>query len=139
MILAKFSFKVAFSLARKLPERSALPALAPDARIEAGRKERVMEDKKMKQMTVQISIDEQTAQGIYANMAVVQHSPSEFVLDFIFINPGQPVAKVRSRIIISPDHAKRLHKVLGENLNLFEKQFGEIKIFDIPKPADTVQ
>jgi len=98
-----------------------------------------MEDKKMKQMTVQISIDEQTAQGIYANMAVVQHSPSEFVLDFIFINPGQPVAKVRSRIIISPDHAKRLHKVLGENLNLFEKQFGEIKIFDIPKPADTVQ
>jgi len=98
-----------------------------------------MEDKKAKQVTVQISIDEQTAQGIYANMAVVQHSASEFIVDFIFINPGQPMSKVRSRVIMSPDHAKRLHKVLGENLNLYEKQFGEIKIFEMPKPEPTVQ
>jgi len=98
-----------------------------------------MKDKDAKQMTLQIQIDDQTAQGIYSNLAIVQHSPSEFILDFVFINPGQPVAKVRSRIILSPDHAKRLHKALGENISHYESQFGEIKLFDIPRPTPTVQ
>jgi len=98
-----------------------------------------MNEKDVKQVTIQIQIDEPTAQGIYSNMAVVQHSPSEFLMDFIFINPGQPVAKVRSRIIMSPEHAKRLQRVLGENISHYEKQFGEIKMFDMPKPQTSVQ
>ena len=98
-----------------------------------------MNEKDMKQVTIQIQIDEPTAQGIYSNMAVVQHSPSEFLMDFIFINPGQPVAKVRSRIIMTPEHAKRLQKVLAENISHYEKQFGEIKVFDMPKPQTSVQ
>ena len=98
-----------------------------------------MKDKDSKPMTLQIQIDEQTAQGIYANLAIVQHSPSEFILDFVFINPGQPVAKVRSRIILTPDHAKRLHKALGENLSHYESQFGEIKLIDIPRATPPVQ
>jgi len=98
-----------------------------------------MKDKDTKQMTLQIQIDDQTAQGIYSNLAIVQHSPSEFILDFVFINPGQPVAKVRSRIILTPDHAKRLHKALGENISRYESQFGEIKLIDLPRPVPTVQ
>jgi len=98
-----------------------------------------MKDKEVKQITLQIQIDENTAHGIYSNMVVVQHSTSEFILDFIFINPGQPAAKVRSRVIMSPEHAKRLSRVLGENITHFEKQFGEIKVFEMPKPQTTVQ
>jgi len=96
-----------------------------------------MKDKEFKQITLQIQIDEQIAQGIYSNMVVAQHSPSEFILDFVFINPGQPAAKVRSRIILSPEHAKRLSKVLGENIAHYEKQFGEIKMFEPPKAETT--
>lgn len=81
-----------------------------------------------KQMTLQVQLDEQTAQGVYVNLAIVQHSSSEFILDFVFINPGQPVAKVRSRVIMSPEHTKRLHKALGENLAHYEARFGEIKL-----------
>ncbi len=81
-----------------------------------------------KPVTLQIQIDEQTAQGAYANLAVVQHSSSEFLIDFIFINPGGPAAKVRSRIIMAPEQAKRLHKALGENLAHYEGRFGEIKL-----------
>jgi hypothetical protein len=81
-----------------------------------------------KQVSLQIQLDEQTAQGIYANLVIVQHSSSEFILDFVFINPGQPVAKVRSRIIMSPEHTKRLQKALSENLAHYESRFGEIKL-----------
>jgi len=90
-----------------------------------------MEEKEVKQITLQIQIDEQTAQGIYANLAVVQHSSSEFIFDFIFINPGQPTAKVRSRIIMAPEHAKRFYKILGENLSHYENRFGEIRLPDL--------
>jgi len=81
-----------------------------------------------KQITLQVQIDEQTAQGVYVNLAIVQHSSSEFILDFVFINPGQPAAKVRSRIIMSPEHIKRLYKALGENISHYEARFGEIKL-----------
>ncbi len=81
-----------------------------------------------KQVSLQIQLDEQTAQGVYVNLAIVQHSSSEFVLDFVFINPGQPAAKVRSRIIMAPEQVKRLHKALGENLAHYESRFGEIKL-----------
>lgn len=89
------------------------------------------ENKERKSVNIEIQLDEATALGQYVNMVVAQHSPSEFVLDFIFIPPGQPRARVRSRIIMAPEHAKRLLKVLEENVANYEKRFGEI---NIPEP-----
>jgi len=74
-----------------------------------------------------IEIDEQTALGVYSNLAVVNHSTSEFVLDFINIMPGIAKAKVRSRIIVTPEHAKRLLRALQDNVAKYEQEFGEIK------------
>ena len=74
-----------------------------------------------------IEIDEQTAYGVYSNLTVVNHSSSEFVLDFINVMPGMPKAKVRSRIIIAPEHAKRLLQALQDNIQRFEKEHKEIK------------
>jgi len=74
-----------------------------------------------------IEIDEQTALGVYSNLAVVNHSSSEFVLDFINVMPGMPKAKVRSRIIITPEHAKRFLRALQENISKFETEHGEVK------------
>lgn len=74
-----------------------------------------------------IEIDEQTALGIYSNLAVVNHSNSEFVLDFISMLPGLPKAKVRSRIVVTPEHAKRFLKALQDNISNYESEFGEIK------------
>lgn len=75
-----------------------------------------------------IEIDEQTALGIYSNLAVVNHSNSEFVLDFISMLPGLPKAKVRSRIIVTPEHAKRILNAIQENISKYENEFGEIKV-----------
>ncbi len=99
-----------------------------------------MPEKKDKQINLQIQLDDEIAQGTYVNLAVVQHSSSEFVLDFVFIPPGQPKAKVRSRLIMAPEHAKRLSAVLQENLGRFESRFGEIKMPPIMQPVKgTVQ
>lgn len=76
---------------------------------------------------IDIEINDQTAEGVYSNLAVINHSPSEFVVDFIQLMPGVPKAKVKSRIILTPQHAKRLAGALIENVNRFESQFGEIK------------
>jgi hypothetical protein len=94
----------------------------------------------VKQVNIQIELDQDMAQGMYVNMAVVQHSSAEFVLDFIFIPPGQPKAKVRSRIIMAPEHAKRLLLALRDNLGHYEKRFGEIQLPNLPPPLQsTVQ
>ena len=74
-----------------------------------------------------IEIDEQTALGLYSNLAVVNHSSSEFVLDFINVMPGMPKAKVRSRTIITPEHAKRFLRALNENISNYESEHGDIK------------
>ena len=79
-----------------------------------------------------IELDEQTAQGVYSNLAVVNHSNSEFVLDFINVMPGLPKAKEDSRVRITPEHAKRLLKALQENILKYETDFGEIKDHQIP-------
>jgi len=79
-----------------------------------------------------IEIDEQTAHGIYSNLAVVNHSSSEFVLDFVNVMPGMSKAKVRSRVIISPEHAKRLLKALHDNITRYESEFGEVKELRTP-------
>ena len=84
-----------------------------------------MEEKKKSE--IQIEIDENTAQGVYSNLAMVGHSDGEFVVDFVFLQPQSPKAKVRSRVILSPNHAKRLLTALQENISKYEARFGSVK------------
>ena len=79
---------------------------------------------------IDIELSEDVADGIYSNLAIISHSNSEFVVDFIRMLPGVPKAKVKSRIVLSPQHAKRLRMALTENINKFEASFGEIKMQD---------
>lgn len=85
-----------------------------------------------KQQQINIELDEKTAEGIYSNLVIINHSTSEFVLDFVNIMPGIPKAKVKSRIVLTPQHAKRFLKAIGENIHRFEALHGEIK--DIEQP-----
>jgi len=82
---------------------------------------------KEQQEQFNIELDEKTAEGIYSNLAIINHSPSEFVLDFVSIMPGVPKAKVKSRIVLTPQHAKRLLKAIADNIHRFEVAHGEIK------------
>jgi len=82
---------------------------------------------------INIELDETVADGIYSNLAIINHSASEFVLDYVTLMPGVPKAKVKSRIILTPQHAKRLLKALGENIHRFELAHGEIKDSDQPQ------
>jgi len=87
---------------------------------------------KPKQGQINIELDEKVAEGIYSNLAIINHSVSEFVVDFVSIMPGTPKSKVKSRIILTPQHAKRLMKALNENVSRFEKAHGEIKDYEQP-------
>ncbi len=91
-----------------------------------------MSDQNQNQGQINIELDEKTAEGIYSNLAIINHSASEFVLDFVSIMPGIPKAKVKSRIVLTPQHAKRLLKALGENIHRFESAHGEIKDTEQP-------
>ena len=82
---------------------------------------------KEQQEQINIELDEKTAEGIYSNLAIINHSSSEFVLDFVSIMPGVPKAKVKSRIVLTPQHAKRLLKAIADNIHRFEAAHGEIK------------
>mgnify|MGYP006293216167 CR=1 FL=1 len=86
-----------------------------------------MADEDQKKDSLNIELDEEVGQGVYANLAVITHSTSEFVLDFIRLMPNVPKSKVKSRIIITPEHAKRLMKALEENIEKYENRHGEIK------------
>jgi hypothetical protein len=90
------------------------------------------ESKQSKKGQINIELDEAVAQGIYSNLAIINHSVSEFVIDFVSIMPGVPKSKVKSRIILTPQHAKRLLKALGDNVKRFENAHGEIKDYDHP-------
>lgn len=79
---------------------------------------------------INIELPEEIAEGEYANLAMIAHSNSEFVIDFIRLMPGVPKAKVKSRIVITPEHAKRLLGALADNVKKFEANFGEIKKSD---------
>ena len=79
---------------------------------------------------VQIELKEDVAQGTYANLAIITHSSSEFVLDFIRMLPGMPKAGVQSRDILVPEHAKRLLRALEENIEKYERAFGPIRVPD---------
>ena len=74
-----------------------------------------------------IELSEEMAEGIYANLAIITHSNAEFVVDFINVMPGIPKAKVKSRIILTPQHAKRLLKALSDNIKKFESVNGNIQ------------
>lgn len=94
------------------------------------------DDKKDKQAPNQINIElsEEIAEGIYSNLAMIAHSNSEFVIDFIRLMPGVPKARVKSRVIITPEHAKRLLAALKDNIEKYENSFGPIKQTpDMPK------
>lgn len=90
------------------------------------------EKNKSKKGQINIELDEKVAEGTYSNLAIINHSVSEFIIDFVSIMPGTPKSKVKSRIILTPQHAKRLHKALGENVKRFEKAHGEIKDYEQP-------
>lgn len=87
-----------------------------------------MSDKPVKEVKLEIQVDEEVAQGVYSNLAVVNHSDAEFTIDFIFVQPQAPRAKVRSRIITSPKHVKRLLLALEDNLKKYEQRFGPVDI-----------
>ena len=84
------------------------------------------EEKDLKQGQINIELSEDVAQGEYSNLAIITHSTAEFIVDFVSMMPGAPKAKVKSRIILTPQHAKRLLKALNENVRKFESQHGEI-------------
>lgn len=88
--------------------------------------------KKTKKGQINIELDEKVAQGIYSNLAIINHSVSEFVIDFVTIMPGLPKSKVKSRIILTPQHAKRFLKALNDNVKRFENAHGVIKDNDQP-------
>ena len=85
-----------------------------------------MAENQKKQNQVNIELPEEVAEGIYSNLAIISHSHSEFVLDFIRMMPNIPKAKVKARIVLTPQHAKRLMKALEDNIAKFEKQFGQV-------------
>jgi len=84
-----------------------------------------MENKK-KDNQVNIELSEEVASGVYSNLAIITHSPSEFVADFVQLMPGAPKGKVRSRIIMTPQNAKRLMKAMQDNIAKYEQTFGGI-------------
>jgi hypothetical protein len=92
-----------------------------------------MAEQEEKKHEIQIELDEQSAQGVYSNLAMIGHSETEFILDFIFMQPRSAKAKVRSRVITSPMHVKRLLMALGENIKRYEERFGEIKVANQPE------
>ena len=85
-----------------------------------------MEDKKQKRQ-LNIELPEDILEGVYSNMAMINHSPTEFVLDFIRMMPNMPKAKVKARVVLTPHHAKSLLKVLTDNIDKYEANFGKIK------------
>lgn len=99
-------------------------------------KAHMADDKKPKQAQgnqLNIELSEDVADGVYSNLAIITHSNSEFVLDFVRIMPGMPKAKVKSRILVTPQHAKRLMRALADNINKFESMHGNIREAEGPE------
>ncbi len=89
-----------------------------------------MENQENNNGQLQIELKEEVAQGTYANLAIITHSSSEFILDFVRVMPGMPKAGVQSRIVLAPEHAKRLLRALEENIGKYERVFGPIRMLD---------
>ena len=90
-----------------------------------------------KQVQIQIQLDDDVAQGMYVNLALVNHTETEFTIDVMYLQPQQPRAKVRARLISSPKHTKRLLMAVQENLRRYEERFGQIDLSG-PNPADQI-
>jgi hypothetical protein len=84
-------------------------------------------DDKNNSNQLNIELSEDVAEGIYSNLAIITHSNSEFVIDFVKVMPGVPKAKVKSRILLTPQHAKRLMSALADNISKYEQVHGNIK------------
>ena len=95
-------------------------------------------EKPKRVIKLELKIDEKLAGGEYANICIVNHTDSEFVLDSFFLQPGRPQASMKARIILAPKNAKRLHAMLGDQLNRFEKRFGAINIGSAGPPVSVV-
>lgn len=91
-----------------------------------------------KPQDLKLNISPDVAQGIYSNLAIISHSPTEMILDFAQMLPGTPEANVRTRVIMNPIHAKRLLNALADNVQKYENNFGAIKEPVAPMNADTV-
>lgn len=89
-----------------------------------------MENQENNNDQLQIELKEEVAQGTYANLAIITHSSSEFILDFVRVMPGMPKAGVQSRIVLAPEHAKRLLRALEDNIGKYERAFGAIHMPD---------
>jgi hypothetical protein len=87
----------------------------------------IMEQQNQNPNQLNIEISEEVAEGSYANLAIITHSHAEFVIDFVNVMPGTPKSKVKSRIIFTPQHAKRFMKALNENIQRFEAANGKIQ------------
>jgi hypothetical protein len=87
---------------------------------------------------IEIELSEDVAQGIYTNLAVITHSSSEFVIDFVRMLPGVPKAQVKTRLIMSPENAKRLLFALGENISKYESKYPEILLHDQEPQIPTI-
>lgn len=87
-----------------------------------------MNDQQPNQLNIEIS--EEIAEGQYANLVIITHSHAEFVLDFVNVMPGTPKSRVKSRIVLTPQHAKRLLHALSDNLNKFETEHGQVKDYE---------
>lgn len=83
-----------------------------------------------KENKIDIALSEQVASGVYSNLQIVQHSPTEFIIDFVEVMPNVPKAQVKSRIILNPVHAKKMLNALAENIQRYEMNFGKIKDVD---------
>jgi hypothetical protein len=81
-----------------------------------------------KQSQLELELPQDVAQGEYANFAIITHSSSDFIVDFARVLPGVPKAQVKSRVILAPEHAKRLLAALQENIGRYEREYGAIKI-----------
>lgn len=82
------------------------------------------------QNQINIELSDEVAEGNYSNLAIITHSHSEFIVDFVKIMPGVPKAKVKARIILTPQHAKRLYRALKDNIGKFEATHGSITVTD---------
>ena len=92
----------------------------------------------MAEKELSINVPQEVASGKYSNMAVIAHSPAEFIIDFISMMPNMPQAQVVSRIVQTPENAKKLLFALQENVAKYEKQFGTINIKGTPAPGSTL-
>jgi hypothetical protein len=87
-----------------------------------------MADQQQQGQQINVELGEKEAEGIYSNLAIITHSPAEFVIDFTRVLPGVPLARVHARVVMTAQHAKLLQRALEDNINKYEMKFGEIKV-----------